>query len=65
MDKNRKCPICGGEFEEGGITLAHGGVSWVTKEEHASLLSKLVTPVGGNIKAYKCKNCGYLESYAK
>lgn len=66
----RKCPICGGEFEEGLIAdkttdlSIHDKAKWATRIRGFNILG------GGlenahEIKTYRCKNCGYLESYAE
>lgn len=68
MDKNRKCPICGGEFEEGFITDS-GYLGTPVSQQQGWMAGKGGTfTIGGDqikIKTFKCKKCGYLESYAK
>lgn len=59
---NRKCPICGGEFE--------GGFVGYNNNIFKQVWSTGVKVIGPNenvheVKVYRCKNCGYLESYAK
>jgi len=61
MDKN-KCPKCGGEMEEGKLN-ARGLVCFVSAEAKGiPLFNK--NKVKFNV-TYRCKNCGFLESYAK
>lgn len=60
--QNSKCPKCGGELEE-GFTISPGADKplWGTKMGVAGwtfLENKK------EVKTYRCKNCGYLESYA-
>ncbi|KKS41887.1 MAG: hypothetical protein UV61_C0001G0113 [Candidatus Gottesmanbacteria bacterium GW2011_GWB1_43_11] len=53
-----KCPKCKGEMEEGVLVgYADGILSWVNKVVLAKERKQTHT--------YNCKNCGYLESYAK
>jgi predicted RNA-binding Zn-ribbon protein involved in translation (DUF1610 family) len=59
MDK--KCPKCGGEFEE-GYEIDSEPIAWAPKE--GNILEKALTKRKNKI-SYRCKNCGYLESYAK
>lgn len=58
---NRKCPICGGAFEEGVMAdTTYGG--------HVKAKWTSIIKMGGEYKVtktFRCKNCGYLESYAK
>jgi predicted nucleic-acid-binding Zn-ribbon protein len=64
---NNKCPKCGGEFEEGKVdsmSEAHtltGLHRWYQKLK--MMHSFLDNPK--EIIVYRCKSCGYLESYAK
>lgn len=61
-----KCPKCSGEMEKGFFPdNRYGGYSkltWVDKIVHFKW-----KPANQmfEIEAYRCKNCGYLESYAK
>lgn len=63
--ENRKCSVCGGEFEE-GLVVDRGDYSipmpqkWVNKIKLLTLKDD-----SRQVKTYRCKNCGYLESYAK
>jgi len=61
-----KCPKCNGVMEEGvQVDYAQNGPNW----------SKWATDIKGQIfkktegekyiKTYRCKDCGFLESYAK
>lgn len=56
-----KRPKCGGEMEEGTFTTQ--GSRWV-----GSGLIKVAASlafVGKFVRAFRCKSCGFLESYAK
>lgn len=63
-----KCPKCDNEMEEGFIpdsgwfgTVVSTNLGWKPgNEESFSNIGKKI-----KIKAYRCKDCGYLESYAK
>jgi len=65
---DRKCPICSGEFEEGIIADAYsktGAIKsqrWGTKKLFLGLMGLQNSK---EVKTNCCKNCGYLESYAK
>jgi len=65
MDKNRKCPVCKGEFEDGFLadSGAYGGI--MTKSLDWAKKTGLLTEGNRKIISFRCKNCGYLESYAK
>ena len=62
-----KCPKCGEEMEE-ALIADRGHGSFSIKQQWGSNLQ-----LGGfagvknrrDVKTYRCKNCGYLESYAK
>ena len=60
-----KCPKCNGEMEEGFIVdKAHLGVG--TKPMWATNIKFFGGPQNKhNVVSYRCKSCGYLESYAK
>lgn len=65
--ENRKCPICGGEFKEGRmIPSGYKGLRNIWAEGEARL-DFLGRPQGKarEVVTYRCKNCGYLENYAK
>lgn len=58
-----KCPKCNREMREGVFlapTVRGSFLTWWDKVKR-----KLLIPDSLQIKAYRCKNCGYLESYAK
>lgn len=67
MKQDNKCPKCGGEFEEGLLPdksyLSVFQQVWGTK---------IQTFFGGGrdldnqrkVVTYRCRSCGYLESYA-
>lgn len=60
MNEN-KCPKCGGEMEE-GFFQTYGGdgkTKWGTKNIFLGLENK------HDVKIFRCKSCGFLESYAK
>lgn len=61
-----KCPKCGGEFEEGVIVdknyVVEQQQTWAAKIRLAGWAGKENEV---KVKTYRCKNCGYLESYAK
>ncbi len=59
-----KCTKCGGEMEEGvskrsGIAGVMSKAFWTTK------IKLLSDPDLRYIKTWRCKNYGFLESYAK
>ena len=60
-----KCPKCSKEMEEGIIVdSVYAGVAkgrWASK----ITLGGLSTNNSKTIKSFRCKNCGYLENYAK
>jgi len=61
-----KCPKCGGEMEEGflkGIRPDDGNIQWGKLGVKPNFNNQLKD--GIDIKSCKCKNCGYLENYAK
>jgi phage FluMu protein Com len=66
-----KCPKCGKEMEEGFIAdYTHGAVlvsKWVEGEPEKSfwLGTKMRGKENMKVKTYRCRGCGYLESYAK
>lgn len=64
-----KCPKCDNEMEEGFIPdsgwfggPASTNLGWKPGKEasFSNIFGKKI-----KIEAYRCKNCGYLESYAK
>jgi hypothetical protein len=65
-DKNLKCPMCGGEMEEG--FLVHGVIQmlfkWVFGERPKLVrwFSKKFTAY--DTEYYGCKNCGYIALFA-
>lgn len=66
--KIKKCPKCGGEFEEGLTSDVSGQAMEPTMKPFWG--TKIRTIVGGlenphEVTTYRCKSCGYLESYAK
>jgi hypothetical protein len=60
-----KCPKCNGEMEEGLIAdasyLSYQKQKWVTK---LKFLGYSLENAHETI-TYRCKNCGFLENYAK
>jgi len=67
-----KCPKCGSEMELGvavdqAATMGGGtrstGQIWGTKITRGMLSMEVQN--AKFISTYRCKNCGYLESYAK
>jgi len=63
MKPDNKCPKCGGEFEEG--MLAAHGTRWVGRGLNMSATEVLGSIMPGKFSTtYRCKSCGYLESYA-
>jgi hypothetical protein len=59
----KKCAKCEGEMEE-GILKPKGGaptLEWGSNVNWTGVGVKNAT----DVTTYKCKNCGYLESYAK
>ena len=65
MNQNNKCPKCGGEMEEGIATNknanGHFIIEWGTKT--SGVLKNLEN--ARQTLTYRCKSCGFLESYAK
>lgn len=63
MEQN-KCPKCGGEFEEG--FCADASYSRYIKPQWATNISFWTGLKNArNVISYRCKQCGFLESYAK
>lgn len=68
MEESKKCPKCDGEMEKGAEFSIRGGrVSWGVLE--GGKVAKWLTG-GGTVRrreaaTYRCKKCGYLESYAE
>lgn len=67
MEESNKCPKCEGEMEEGLVPDFYnpGGFSkhlW-GKENPGSFNRN--PQDNREVITYRCKNCGYLESYAK
>lgn len=63
-----KCSKCQGEMEEGMLvdmqgTGIAGKQSWGTSLKWGGMLAGVNN--SHDVKTYKCKSCGYLESYAK
>ncbi|HXO40308.1 MAG TPA: PF20097 family protein [Thermoanaerobaculia bacterium] len=65
------CPRCNGDMEEGFVVDlgAYNTVfpsQWVQGQPEKSLLgTKIAGKVRFRIATYRCRRCGYLESYAK
>lgn len=64
MKPDRKCPICGGEFETGviadrGVNFTRQILLWGKKLKGIFVLEGQKDTV-----TYRCTKCGYLESYA-
>ena len=70
MPQSRQCPKCQGAMAEGFVVdHTHGGASvsaWVEGEPRKSFWTGLKlggsTPI--DIATWRCRRCGYLESYA-
>lgn len=68
MENNIKCPKCNNEMEEGitkgslGALVHSSPIRWGKKDSISFWTGKVKG--GKDITAYKCKSCGYLESYA-
>lgn len=67
---NNKCPKCGGEMEEGMIADKIGNVAVPSESEWGTnirkkLLNMNVLENKRIMKTNRCKNCGFLESFAK
>ncbi len=65
MKSENKCPKCGGEFEEG--IIADSGEKYGKRVSEWGTKLSFFTMVLDNSKdtrTYRCKSCGYLESYA-
>lgn len=73
MEPHNRCPKCNGEMEQGFILdhkdYASGFVSqWQPGEPKKSFWRGVKASKEGpqyEITAYRCSDCGYLESYAK
>ncbi|EKE13678.1 MAG: hypothetical protein ACD_12C00871G0001 [uncultured bacterium] len=67
-----KCSKCSGEMEEGLMTnrtiskipAANGSIVWGTKLIK-DFFAYFKVENAKEVKSYRCKECGYLESYAK
>ena len=62
-----KCPKCKGEMEE-GVIFDRGHLNVLSTQKFGTgikgmLFRKIENEK--NILSYRCKSCGYLESYAK
>ena len=70
MAQSKQCPKCGSGMSDGYIVdKTHGGAAvatWVEGEPRKSIWVGLklggTTPV--DITTWRCRGCGYLESYA-
>ncbi len=59
-----KCPKCQGEMIEGNYSDDTGiPVNWNIKKKVLGFMNVQTSRI--ETKVYRCKNCGYLESYAK
>lgn len=68
MANSIKCPKCGGEMEEGLITdKGHLDADMTSQIWGTKIKGLFKTNVENskNVIVYRCKNCGYLESYTK
>ncbi len=61
-----KCPKCKGEMEEGFLIpeVEIEKITWA-KSLKTGLLGLPKVEERSQIVAHKCKNCGYVENYAK
>ena len=59
-----KCPKCEGEMEKGKISPFQG-FNFRSDQESKGIVGFMAGPLVTNIEVYRCKKCGYLESYAK
>ena len=71
MDQNTTCPKCGGGLEEGFIRDATGAKisvppTWYKGSTQQSFWEGVKTSGLSHyqIRTYRCKQCGFLESYA-
>jgi predicted nucleic-acid-binding Zn-ribbon protein len=70
MPQSRECPKCAGSMAEGfTIDHTHGGANVATWAEGEPVKSIWVgLKLGGKtqiaIATWRCRRCGYLESYA-
>ena len=64
--QNNKCSKCGGEIEEGMVADKSYG-PFMDKPEWGKKIFFLGTALedAKDVKTFRCKACGYLESYAK
>lgn len=65
MTDQMKCLKCNGEMEEGVISetqQAQRVAQWGVFHQ-SNILNRIENQV--KIVAYRCKSCGYIESYAK
>jgi predicted nucleic-acid-binding Zn-ribbon protein len=63
MEETKKCPKCGGEMEEGVIGGLEGLRKWGKKGSDSVWDGNVKD--GKEVVVFRCKVCGYLESYAK
>lgn len=63
---NKKCPKCGGSFEEGLVIDKVGEVITVPTSQKWGRRIKKVFQVEDSkeVVTLRCQKCGYLESYA-
>ena len=71
MNAPDKCPKCAGLFDEGFLLeLSHGGArsstEWVSGAPEKSFWYglKLDGRAQYQVRTFRCRNCGVLESYA-
>lgn len=60
-----KCPKCEGEMELGIIADRSGSYDKEAAQWAKGKYLGWFLKDAQNIKSYRCKKCGYLESYAK
>ena len=70
MARSRDCPKCGGAMAEGFLVdRTHGGAgvtAWVEGEPVKSVWTglKLKGRARIDVSSWRCRRCGFLESYA-
>jgi predicted nucleic-acid-binding Zn-ribbon protein len=64
--EDKKCIKCNGIMEKGLVPDQEGGLSAYTSPKWTKKVKLFFwLEDSSNIITYRCKSCGYLESYAK
>jgi DNA-directed RNA polymerase subunit RPC12/RpoP len=64
---NNKCPKCGGEMEEGMIADGNSVGGYSIPQWGTGVNGVIIKTVDNahKVKSFRCKNCGFLESFAR